>query len=148
MPVGYEDFPGNVNEVSSLFDALVAREMRHVVLQWWPTRQCQPTKTRPSLKDRGTPYFLGDRLKSTPALLKKRILGKRNYRGLGRKEHSDSIGGFRTIDEDGLRFVVTHSPKLAHHDYHYRERTLEVAGSPCERRRAGLVEFPRNPAIP
>ena len=77
------------------------------------------------LKERGTPYILGARLKSTAAKLKKMILDKRCYRAWDRKEHSDSIGSYRTIDDGERRIVVTHSPRRARKDRHERENALE-----------------------
>ena len=79
-----------------------------------------------ALQERGTPCILGARLKSRPAGEKEKILDLDGYSKWKFREHSESIGSFRTIDLVGERMmVVTHSPKRARKDKHNRDRALE-----------------------
>ena len=59
-----------------------------------------------ALQERGTPYILGARLKSRPADDKEKILDLDGYRKWKFREHSESIGSFRTIDLVGERMMV------------------------------------------
>ena len=127
LPVGYELFPGNTYEGSTLVDALEALEKRHGDARFTVVADAAmlTKQNEAALKERGTPYILGARLKSSTVKLKKMILDKRCYRGWDRTEHSDSIGSYRTIDDGERRIVVTHSPKRARKDGYDRENALK-----------------------
>ena len=140
LPAGYELFPGNTYEGSTLVQALDALEKRHGDARFTVVADAAmiSKENEAALQKRGTPYILGARLKSRPADEKEKILDLDGYRKWTFREHSESIGSFRVIELDGEReMVVTHSPKRARKDKNNRDKALEKL-----RKRIGKGEGP------
>ena len=78
LPVGYELFPGNTWEGHTLKVALEALEKRFIITRIMVVADAgmlgKDNQKMPD--DKGLPYILGYRMKSAPAALKARILGK------------------------------------------------------------------------
>ena len=151
LPVGYEVFPGNTYEGSTLVTALEALERDHAGVRFTVVADAGMISkdNEAALQARGTPYILGARLKSRPAAQKRRILDPDGYGPWGRDEFSRSVGSFLCIEDGGRRLVVTHSPKRAPEG---RPRTgapdREAARQAGGRRHPGLAEQPRRRPVP
>ena len=80
-----------------------------------------------ALRERGTSYILGARLKSRPAAQKRTILDPENHEPWNRDEDDDglSISRLCCIDDDGGRLIATYSPRRARKDAHDRDRLIE-----------------------
>ncbi len=128
LPVGYGLFPGNLYEGHTLVKALAALERRHPETRFTLVADAGMLSraNRQALRDRGTPYILGARLKACPKALRARILDVAAYAAWGRSEYADSVAAIRDLPlEDGGRLVVTHSPRRARKDARDRARRLE-----------------------
>ena len=106
LPVGYELFPGNTWEGHTLKVALEALEKRFIITRIMVVADAgmlgKDNQKMPD--DKGLPYILGYRMKSAPAALKARILGKegaRPWSGHGPDDKS----------EEGWYKVIEHEPK-------------------------------------
>ena len=84
LPVGYELFPGNTWEGHTLKVALEALEKRFDITRIMGVADAGMLSkdNQKMLGDRGLPYILGYRMKSAPAALKARILGKEGAQAL------------------------------------------------------------------
>ena len=124
LPIGYELFPGNLDEGHTLVTALAVLE-------------------------RGTPYILGARLKASPKALKAPILEVAAYDAWGRTAYADSVAAIRDLSlDDGSRLVVTHSPRRARKDAQDRRwrieklrKKLEKGATPAALSTAGAARF-------
>ena len=79
------------------------------------------------LGGKGLPYILGYRMRSAPAALKARILGKEGARpwpGHGPDDKSEE-GWYKVIEHEGSRIIVTYSPTRARNDAHKRDKAIE-----------------------
>ena len=74
-----------------------------------------------ALRERGTPYILGARLKSRSAAGKRQILDTDGYDAWGRGE-SGEAGSLRGTGTGGGRLIATHSPRRARKDERDRAR--------------------------
>ncbi len=137
LPVGYELFPGNSYEGNTLVTALEALERRHAGARFTVVADAAMIgrENEAALRQRGTPYILGARLKSRPAAQKRKILDPDGYSAWGRDECSRSIGRYLCIEDGECRLVVTHSSRRARKDVHDRERRIAKLRASLDRSR-------------
>jgi len=127
LPVGYGLFPGNLHGGHTPVKALAALERRHPETRFTLVADAgMPGRAnRRALRDRGTPYIPGARLKACPKAPGARIPDVAAYAAWGRAEYADPVAAVRDPPlEDGGRPVVTHSPRRARRDARDRARRL------------------------
>ena len=129
LPVGYELFPGNTWEGHTLKVALEALEKRFDIIRIMVVADADMLSkdNQKMLGDKGLPYILGYRMRSAPAALKARILGKEGARpwpGHGPDDKSEE-GWYKVIEHEGSRIIVTYSPTRARNDAHKRDKAIE-----------------------
>ena len=96
LPVGYELFPGNTWEGHTLEAALEALEKRFDITRSMIVADAGMLgkDNQKMLNDKRLPYILGYRMKSAPAALKARILGKKGAQALvGTRPRRQEQGG-------------------------------------------------------
>ena len=89
------------------------------------------------LGDKRLPYILGYRMKSAPAALKARILGKEGawpWSGHGPDDKSEQ-GWYKVIEHEGSRIIVTYSPTRARNEAHKRDKAIEKLQKKLKRSR-------------
>ena len=89
------------------------------------------------LGDKGLPYILGYRMKSAPAALKVRILGRegaRPWSGHGPDDKSEERW-YKVIEHEGSRIIVTYSPTRARNDAHKCDKAIEMLQKKLKRSR-------------
>ena len=154
LPVGYRLFPGNTYEGHTLTAALEALEARHPDIGFTLVADAGMIgrENEEALRERGTPYILGARLKMRKADGKRRILDLDGYVPWGRRELRRSVGMIREIETDGGRLIATHSPKRARKDVRDRDRRigklrerLRKNGTAAGQGSRGTAKFPDFP---
>ena len=139
LPVGYELFPGNTWEGHTLEVALEALEKRFEVTRIMVVADAGMLSkdNQKMLGDKGLPYILGYRMKSAPAALKARILGKEGaqpWSGHGPDDKSED-GWYKAIEHEGSRIIMTCSPTRARNDAHKRDKAIEKLQKKLKRSR-------------
>ena len=112
QPVGYELFPGNTWEGHTLKVAIKALEKRFNITRIMVVADADMLSkdNQKMLGDKGLPYILGYRMKSAPAALRARILGKEGAQPWSGKLGGSIRGAFGQIGSN--RSVSVSNPRL------------------------------------
>ncbi len=153
-PVGYELFPGNTFEGSTLANALESIEkrfgIRRVIIV--ADRGLNSKLNLKHIVDKGYGYIVASRLKSMPHTIQAEILNRENYLTLSKSEAEgtvtykvmDYINQFKAITEQETmdakrkryrtielqeKLIITHSEKRAKKDQFDRQRLIDKANA-------------------
>ena len=164
LPVGYEVFPGNRSEGSTLLLSVDGLRERYPAIDCTIVADAAMInkENEKALQERGIPYVRGARLRKLPVALSREFLSVAGYHSWGRADCSSSIARYRCLrmelgrnvrsSEEGRGkyrpLVVTHSPKRAKQDRHDRQnrldkvaRTLAKSKQPASLARGGNAQY-------
>lgn len=130
LPIGYELYEGSKFEGHTLDDALNQLHKQYKIdrIIFVADAALLSTENIGRFAERKQPFIVGARIKNLPKNITKKILDKTAYQTLGVQEDGqDEDVTYIDIpmEQDGLRLIVTHSPRRATKDKHDREKAIE-----------------------
>ena len=129
LPVGYDLFEGSKFEGHTLDNALEQLHQRYKVdkLIFVADAALLSTTNIEKLKENKQPFIVGARLKNESRSLTQQILDTSDYQKLYEDDQDAEEITYKNIPkpEEGLRLIVTYSPKRAAKDKHDREKAIE-----------------------
>jgi transposase len=131
LPIGYELYEGSKFEGHTLDDALNQLHKQYKIdrIIFVADAALLSTENIRRFTERKQPFIVGARIKNLPKSITKKILDKTAYQSLGVQEdgqEEDVTYIDIPMQEDGLRLIVTHSPRRAAKDKHDREKAIEA----------------------
>jgi len=125
LPVGYEIFPGNVNEGKTFKQAINKIKNRYVVdkVVFVADSGLLSQENMELLERGGYDYILGARLKSLSKDWQDKVLGRTEYMKLEREDDKLQITTFKYNKTRTL--IVTYSTKRAEKDQRDREKAID-----------------------
>lgn len=129
MPIGYQLYEGSKFEGHTLDDALKQLHKQYKIdrIIFVADAALLSTENIGSFAMRKQPFIVGARIKNLPKNITQKILDKTAYQTLISEEEGQAEGT-TYIDihlGQGLRLIVTHSPRRAAKDKHDREKAIE-----------------------
>ena len=129
LPVGYDLFEGSKFEGHTLDNALEQLHQRYKIdkLIFVADAALLSTTNIEKLKENKQPFIVGARLKNESRSLTQQILDTSDYQKLYEDDQDAEEITYKNIPkpEEGLRLIVTYSPKRAAKDKHDREKAIE-----------------------
>ena len=167
IPMGYELFPGNTVEITTLVTAVEQLQTHHPGVRFTLVADAGliSAKNETLLQDRGIPYLMGARLKAQKAEIKAWILDEAGWlpwegasKRISNKPKRVARYKVRTVDKDKeqapdknkrkARLIVTHCDRRARKDARLRDRQiaklkkrLEKSGTPASLSPSGPARF-------
>jgi transposase len=129
LPIGYELYEGSKFEGHTLDDALIQLHKQYKIdrIIFVADAALLSTENIGRFAERKQPFIVGARIKNLAKNITHKILDKTAYQALGTQEdgHEEDVTYVEIPMEEGLRLIVTHSPRRASKDKYDREKAIE-----------------------